>query len=70
MTICSCTTKNGNNMQFAVSKKILKKTDKTSEEATNDTHLFFYLSDHHPMINPMNGVYILKKDFPDALKKK
>ena len=68
MTLCICTTESGNSMQFAVSKKILKKTDKVVEEGGDDTHLYFYLSDHHPMINPMNGVYIFKKDFPMALR--
>ena len=67
MTLCICNTAKESNMQFAVSKKILKKTDKIIEDG--ETHLYFYLSDHHPMINPMNGVYILKKDFPNALKK-
>jgi hypothetical protein len=67
MTLCNAYTQNGATMQFAVSKKILKKTEKV--EDASGTHLYFYLSDHHPMINPMNGVYIFKKDFPAELKK-
>lgn len=67
-TIVDCLTESGNQMQFAVSKKLLKKTEKTVDEKTNDTHLYFYLRDAIPMENPMNGVYILKSDFPKELK--
>ena len=70
MTIIECTTESGKQMQFAVSKKLLKKTDKVVEEKTGDTHLYFYLRDMLPMENPMDGVYILKSDFPKELKKK
>lgn len=66
MTIVEVTTETGNNMQFAVSKKLLKKTDKKIDEAGN-THLYFYLRDTLPMKSPMNGVYIDKKDFPKEL---
>ncbi len=69
-TIVDCLTESGNQMQFAVSKKLLKKTEKTVDETTNDTHLYFYLRDGLPIENPMNGVYILKADFPKELKKK
>ena len=70
MTIIECTSESGIQMQFAVSKKLLKKTDKVEEEKTGDTHLYFYLRDTLPLENPMNGVYILKSDFPKELKKK
>lgn len=69
MTIVDCITESGNAMQFAVSKKLLKKTEKVVDEKTNDTHLYFYLKDATPMENPMNGVYIVKTDFPTELKK-
>lgn len=69
MTLVNVTAESGNKMQFAVSKKLLRKTDKRTDEKKEETHLYFYLSDVHPMINPMNGVYILKQDFPQALKK-
>ncbi|OFY82665.1 MAG: hypothetical protein A3F72_02290 [Bacteroidetes bacterium RIFCSPLOWO2_12_FULL_35_15] len=68
-TIVDCLTESGNQMQFAVSKKLLKKTEKIVDEKTNDTHLYFYLRDAIPMENPMNGVYIVKSDFPKELKK-
>ena len=57
-------------MQFAVSKKLLKKTDKVVDDKKNETHLYFYLRDTHEIENPMNGVYIIKTDFPKALRKK
>lgn len=69
MTVVNCITEAGVTMQFAVSKKLLKKTEKTVDEGNNETHLYFYLRDHPPMENPMNGVYILKSDFPKELKK-
>lgn len=67
-TIVDCITTKGNTMQFAVSKKLLKKTEKKVDEKQQETHLYFYLRDALPMENPMNGVYILKKDFPKELK--
>lgn len=69
MTVINCITQSGNEMQFAVSKKLLKKTDKKVDEALNQTHMYFYLRDALPLENPMNGVYIAKADFPKELKK-
>lgn len=68
VTVVDCTTKKGERMKFAVSKKLLKKTDKVVEEEKKETHLYFYLRDSYPMENPMNGVYILRTDFPKELK--
>lgn len=70
ITRVDCITENGTEMQFAVSKKLLKKTEKTIDEKSGDTHLYFYLRDTQPLENPMNGVYILKSDFPKELLKK
>ncbi len=69
MTVIDCFTENGQNMQFAVSKKLLKKTEKVVDEKAQETHMYFYLRDGIPMENPMNGVYIVKSDFPKELKK-
>ena len=69
MTIVDVTTLNGTTMQFAVSKKLLKKTDKVVDDKTDETHLYFYLRDTIPMENPMNGAYIDKQSFPKELKK-
>jgi hypothetical protein len=68
MTIVDCITENGKNMQFAVSKKLLKKTEKIVDDKKEETHLYFYLRDMIPMENPMNGLYIIKQDFPEELK--
>ena len=68
-TIVDCTTVAGTKMQFAVSKKLLKKTEKIVDEKNDETHLYFYLRDSLPMENPMDGVFILKSDFPKELKK-
>ena len=69
MTVIDCITESGQSMQFAVSKKLVKKTEKTVNEKANETHMYFYLRDAMPMENPMNGVYIIKTDFPKELKK-
>lgn len=69
MTICDCLTESGNTMQFAVSKKLLKKTEKIVDETKGETHLYFYLKDTLPLENPMDGVYIVQQDFPKELKK-
>ena len=70
MTIVDCTTEEGTKMQFAVSKKIIKKTDLVKDEKMNETHLYFYLKDTLAFENPMDGVYILKSEFPKELKSK
>lgn len=66
MTVVDCLTESGKEMQFAVSKSLIKKTEKKTDK-NNDTHLYFYLRDTVPMKSPMNGVYIAKKDFPKEL---
>ena len=68
VTVCDCTTASGQKMQFAVSKKLIKKTQKIIDDKKDETHMYFYLRGL-PMENPMDGIYILKKDFPKELKK-
>jgi hypothetical protein len=70
MSVCDCVTDTGERMLFAVSKKLIKKTEKIIRDEEDETHMYFYLKDTLPMENPMNGVYILKTDFPKELKKK
>jgi hypothetical protein len=70
MTIVDVITSSGNKMSFAVSKKLLKKTEKKVDEKNEATHLYFYLRDNPGLENPMNGVYIAKTDFPKELKRK
>ena len=67
ITIVDCITTKGTRSQFAVSKKLVKKTEKVVDEVNNETHLYFYLKDTLPLENPMDGVYILKSDFPKEL---
>lgn len=69
MTIVDCITESDKIMQFAVSKKLLKKTEKIVDDKNNETHLYFYLRDSIPMETPMDGVYIIKQDFPKELKR-
>ena len=69
MTVVNCTTVNDNLQQFAVSKKLLKKTDKIVDEEKGETHLYFYLRDAVPMKNPIEGIYIAQTDFPRELLK-
>jgi hypothetical protein len=69
MSVCDCLMENGERMLFAVSKKLIKKTEKIIKDQENETHMFFYLKDTLPFENPMNGIYILKSDFPKELKK-
>lgn len=67
VTVVDCITTKAERMKFAVSKKLLKKTEKRIDEERKETHLYFYLRDTHRMENPMNGVYIISTDFPKAL---
>jgi hypothetical protein len=69
MSVCDCITESDERMLFAVSKKLIKKTEKRIIEENDETHMYFYLKDTLPLENPMNGVYILKTDFPKTLKK-
>jgi polynucleotide 5'-kinase involved in rRNA processing len=68
MTTCDCITGSGKKTQFAISKKLIKKTEKIVEAGKDETHLYFYLKDTLPMENPMNGIYIVKSDFPKELR--
>jgi len=67
VTTIDCKTESGTPTRFAVSKKLIKKTEKVVDEKTNETHLYFYLKDAVPFNNPMSGVYIINKDFPKEL---
>ena len=67
VTIVDCNTKSGTPTQFTVSKKLIKKTEKTVDEQAGETHFYFYLRDEVPFKNPMSGVYIINQDFPIEL---
>ena len=67
MVVCDCNLLSGKNTHFAVSKKLVKKTDRIVDAQKGETHLYFYLKDKLEMENPMDGVYILKENFPKEL---
>ncbi len=67
VSIVDCKTQSGTLTQFAVSKKLVKKTEKIVDEKKNETHFYFYLKDEIPFKNPMPGVYIINKNFPKEL---
>ena|SRR6476646_4051665 len=69
MSVCECFMDNGERNIFGVSKKLIKKTEKIVK-SDNETHMYFYLKDTLPLENPMNGVYILRSDFPKELRRK
>lgn len=68
VSLVKCNLQSGKEAVFAVSKKLIKKTEKTEEG--KDTHLYFYLKDAQPFQNPVDGVYIIDDDFPKQLLKK
>jgi hypothetical protein len=69
MTVCECFMDNGERNVFAVSKKLLKKTEKIIKGNGEEVHMYFYLKDTFPIENPMDGVYILRSDFPKELRR-
>ncbi len=65
MTILECTMKDGSQTLIPFSKRAINKTEKTE---TKDGILFFvYLKSIKDIVNPMQGVYILKEDYPKEL---
>jgi hypothetical protein len=68
MTVCECTLASGTISRFAVSSKLIKKTEKKLTGGGNKVRFYFYLRDNLPSENPFPGVYILSKDFPKELK--
>jgi hypothetical protein len=68
MSICECKTASGNIIQFAVSGKLIKDTDKKTSKDGKQIRFTFFLRDKFPVENPFPGVYILSKDFPKELK--
>jgi hypothetical protein len=66
-TILRAFYKNGQITDLAVSKKLVKDLKRTTQ---NEVQLInVILKDGLPFVNPLNGVYILKKDFPQELFK-
>jgi hypothetical protein len=65
ITLLECKMNDGNITQLPFSKKAISKTEKKE----NPKGLFFhvYLKSIREIVNPMEGVYILKDDFPKEL---
>lgn len=65
MTILECTMIDGSQTLIPFSKRAINKTEKIE---TKDGILFFvYLKSIKDIVNPMQGVYILKEDYPKEL---
>ena len=65
MTILECTMENGSQTLIPFSRKAINKTEK--KETENGIYFFVYLKSIKDIINPMQGVYILKDDYPKEL---
>jgi hypothetical protein len=65
MTVFECTMKDGSQTLIPFSKKAISKTEKT--ETKEGIHFFVYLKSIKDIINPMQGVYIIKDDYPKEL---
>ncbi len=65
MTIAECTMADGSVMQFPFSKKLILKTDKA--QTTAGIVFSVLLKSARPLVNPMDGVYILEDHFPKEL---
>ena len=65
MTILECTMQDGSQTLIPFSKKAISKTEKT--ETKEGIHFFVYLKSIKDIINPMQGVYIIKDDYPKEL---
>lgn len=65
MTVLECTMKTGSQTLIPFSKRAVSKTDK--KEVKSGIHFFVYLKSIKEVVNPMQGVYILKEDYPKEL---
>lgn len=66
MTIIECIEENGNMTQFAASRKLIKDTKKNVDK-NGAIRFYIFLKGGHEQINPIPGIYISKKDFPNEL---
>lgn len=67
MTVVECTMDNGSKTLVPFSKKAISKTDKL--ETKTGIKFSVQLKSKFEIINPMEGVYILKEDYPEELLK-
>jgi hypothetical protein len=64
MTIIECTLKDGTVSQFPISKKLIKDTEKKISKDKEQTTFFVFLRGNAKIVNPFEGGYFLKEDFP------
>lgn len=67
MTVVECTMDNGSKTLIPFSKKAINKTDKL--ESKTGIKFSVQLKSKFEIINPMEGVYIIKEDYPEELLK-
>lgn len=67
MTVVECTMANGSQTLIPFSKKAIGKTEK--KETKNEILFSVQLKSAKEIVNPMEGVYILKEDYPEELLK-
>ena len=66
MCIVECTMEDGSVVQFPISKKLIKATEKIESKKKNSVTFIVLLKDLEH-VNPMDGTYILKENFPKEL---
>lgn len=67
MTVVECTVDNGSKTLIPFSKKAINKTDKL--ETKTGIKFSVQLKSKFDIISPMEGVYIIKEDYPEELLK-
>jgi hypothetical protein len=65
ITMLECEMANGTKTLIPISKKAISKTEK--KETKNRLYFFVFLKSVKDIINPMQGVYIIKEDYPKEL---
>lgn len=65
ITMLECEMENGSSTLIPFSKKAISKTEK--KETKNRLYFFVFLKSVKDIINPMQGVYIIKEDYPQEL---
>lgn len=66
MTVVECTMKNGTKTLIPFSKKAVSKTSKV--ESKQGFYFNVLLKNTKELVNPMEGVYIIKDDYPEELQ--
>lgn len=64
ITSIKCKLEDGTISQFPVSKKIIKDTEKKISKDKEHITFFVFLRGNAKIVNPFEGAYFLKEDFP------